>query len=178
MVETYRFFVDSGADAVVNHHQHCYSGYEVYHGKPIFYGLGNFCFDLAKNRKGTWTEGYAVLIDFSSSDPLFSIHPYRQCAEKPKVEMLPQDAFNKRIEELNAIITNPRELQTRVDKYYASCADQYSTIFEPIRNRFYLGAKHRGWLPSLINKDRKLVATNFIVCESHRDKLLHFLLEQ
>ena len=45
MHETYRFFVDAGADAVVNHHHHCFSGSEVYNGKPIFYGLGNFCFD-------------------------------------------------------------------------------------------------------------------------------------
>lgn len=43
MQEIYRFFVDIGADAVINHHQHCYSGYEVYKEKPIFYGLGNFC---------------------------------------------------------------------------------------------------------------------------------------
>lgn len=176
MVETYRFFVDSGADAVVNHHQHCFSGYEVYHGKPIFYGLGNFCFDLSKTPEGIWTEGYAVLIDFSSSATEYSIHPYRQCAENPKVEMLPQDAYNKRIEEINAIIANPKELHARVDDYYASCADQYSNIFEPVRNRYYLGAKRRGWLPSLINKDRKLVAANFIVCEAHRDKLVHYLL--
>lgn len=45
MQETYRFFIDAGADAVVNHHQHCFSGYEVYHEKPIFYGLGNFLFN-------------------------------------------------------------------------------------------------------------------------------------
>ena len=45
MKELYRFFIDAGADAVINGHQHCYSGYEVYNGKPIFYGLGNFCFD-------------------------------------------------------------------------------------------------------------------------------------
>ena len=30
MVRTYRTFVDVGADAVINHHQHCCSGYEVY----------------------------------------------------------------------------------------------------------------------------------------------------
>ena len=29
MVDTYRFFIDAGADAVVNHHQHCFSGYET-----------------------------------------------------------------------------------------------------------------------------------------------------
>ena len=28
----YRFFIDASADAVINHHQHCYSGYEEYHG--------------------------------------------------------------------------------------------------------------------------------------------------
>jgi len=45
MKETYRFFVEAGADVVINHHQHCYSGYKIYNGKPIFYSLGNFCFD-------------------------------------------------------------------------------------------------------------------------------------
>ncbi len=45
MQRCYRFFVDAGADVVLNHHQHCPSGYEVYKGHPIFYGLGNFCFD-------------------------------------------------------------------------------------------------------------------------------------
>jgi len=44
MKRWYRHFVDLGADAVVNHHQHCINGYEVYKGKPIFYGLGNFYF--------------------------------------------------------------------------------------------------------------------------------------
>ena len=27
---------------IVGHHAHCLQGYEVYKGKPIFYGLGNF----------------------------------------------------------------------------------------------------------------------------------------
>ena len=60
MKETYRFFVDAGADAVVNHHQHCYSGYDVYYDKPIFYGLGNFCFDEPQMRHCGWNEGYMV----------------------------------------------------------------------------------------------------------------------
>jgi poly-gamma-glutamate synthesis protein (capsule biosynthesis protein) len=29
MQDLYRYFVDCGADVVVNHHQHCYSGYEI-----------------------------------------------------------------------------------------------------------------------------------------------------
>lgn len=38
MQETYRFFIDAGADVVVNHHQHCFSGYEIYNNKYIFMG--------------------------------------------------------------------------------------------------------------------------------------------
>jgi hypothetical protein len=34
--------IDAGADMIVGHHAHCLQGYEVYRGKPIFYGLGNF----------------------------------------------------------------------------------------------------------------------------------------
>lgn len=61
MQETYRFFVDAGADAVVNHHQHCYSGYEIYKNKPIFYGLGNFCFDIQPQKHDSiWNYGYMV----------------------------------------------------------------------------------------------------------------------
>ena len=34
--------VDAGADAVVGHHAHILRGIEVYKGKPIYHGLGNF----------------------------------------------------------------------------------------------------------------------------------------
>lgn len=81
MIETYRFFIDAGADAILNHHQHCCSDYEVYNGKPIFYGLGNFCFDVP-NSDYRWTSGYMVEIEFKKSGIIdFAIIPYRQCTE-------------------------------------------------------------------------------------------------
>ena len=70
MVEWYRFFIDVGADAVINHHQHCYSGYEIYNGKPIFYGLGNFCFDRFDKRNSSWNNGYLVELIFEG-DQIF-----------------------------------------------------------------------------------------------------------
>jgi len=38
--------IDAGADLVVGHHAHALQPVEVYHGKPICYGLGNFVFAL------------------------------------------------------------------------------------------------------------------------------------
>jgi poly-gamma-glutamate synthesis protein (capsule biosynthesis protein) len=37
--------IDAGADLVIGHHAHVVQEMEVYGGKPIFYGLGNFIFD-------------------------------------------------------------------------------------------------------------------------------------
>lgn len=46
--------IDSGADAVIGHHSHTAQDVEEYHGRPIFYSLGNFIFDLDRplNRHG------------------------------------------------------------------------------------------------------------------------------
>ncbi|MER8562661.1 CapA family protein [Mesorhizobium sp. M0578] len=38
--------IESGADIVLGHHHHFLRGVELYQGKPIFYGLGHFVFDL------------------------------------------------------------------------------------------------------------------------------------
>ena len=87
MRETYRFFIDARADAVINHHQHCYSGYEIYQGKPIFYGLGNLCFDRSDKRGSIWDEGYLVELSFANSLITHRIIPYHQCDAEAKVVM-------------------------------------------------------------------------------------------
>ncbi len=38
--------LDAGADLVIGHHPHLLQGVEIYRGKPLFYSLGNFAFDL------------------------------------------------------------------------------------------------------------------------------------
>jgi poly-gamma-glutamate capsule biosynthesis protein CapA/YwtB (metallophosphatase superfamily) len=43
---TARLSIDRGADLVIGHHHHALRGVEWYKGKPIFYGLGHFVFDL------------------------------------------------------------------------------------------------------------------------------------
>lgn len=173
MVETYRFFVDAGVDAVVNHHQHCYSGYEVYRGKPIFYGLGNFCFDNQSHHNDFWNEGYMVMLSFDETIS-YEILPYRQCSDAPKVVLLPQKAYESSIKELNTIIINSKLLREKTEKYYSS-AIRYGDILEPIRTKTYMYCKKHGYLPSLVSKKRKIETRNFIQCEAHRDILQWYI---
>jgi poly-gamma-glutamate capsule biosynthesis protein CapA/YwtB (metallophosphatase superfamily) len=45
-----RTIIDAGADMVIGNHAHWAAAMEIYHGKPIWYALGNFVFDQ------TWSE--------------------------------------------------------------------------------------------------------------------------
>lgn len=171
MQDTYRFFIDAGADIVVNHHQHCYSGYEIYKGKPIVYGTGNFCMDKDPVRIGQiWNYGYMVLWNSSVKDQI-KIIPYEQCGEKPGVHLLDENALVERLEYLNGIIGNRNQLEAETAKYYGSSKKNIHGVFEPIQNRYIAALQHRHLLPSLVSKKWLLKMQDFILCEAHRDKL-------
>jgi len=46
LIPFFHDIVDAGANVVVRSGPHIVMGVEIYHGKPIFYGLGNFFWDL------------------------------------------------------------------------------------------------------------------------------------
>lgn len=176
MQETYRFFIDAGADAVVNHHQHCYSGYEVYNSKPIFYGIGNFCFDIEPIRDNTiWNYGYVVKIEFGK-EIRFNTIPYNQYGKNPSIELLEErKEFDSIIEGLNCTIKDLSKLSSSIDTYYTSSDVQTALAYEPIENRVLKKLYKMGLFPSLVSKEKKTLLYNFINCEAHRDKLIHSL---
>ena len=175
MQETYRFFIDAGADAVVNHHQHCYSGYEYYNDKPIVYGLGNFCFDEGYKGTNLWHEGYMVEINFSDNISIV-LHPYTQCAEDAVVKFVsdPTD-FKKSIEYLNGIISDAKLLKEKQNEYYKNSVMSSRLLFEPINFRYAKALQRRGWLPFLHSRYNLTRIFNYINCEAHRDKVLYAL---
>ena len=171
MKETYHFAIDCGADAVVNHHQHCYSGYEVYNDKPIFYGLGNFCFDRKGKRNDKWNEGYMVKINIE--DNSFELLPYRQCYENPSVLMMQgneRGGFFSEIEKLNQIIADPAELERKLKEFAVKSKRGFSP-FNPYTNPYLNGLYRRGWLPSFVSKKKLMSIQNKIECESHLERL-------
>lgn len=174
MQDTYRFFIDAGADIVVNHHQHCYSGYEIYNSKPIVYGTGNFCMDKAPVRVGQiWNYGYMVLWDTEMPNHI-EVIPYEQCGEKPGVHLLPSNAFDNTLNKLNEIIANRSLLESETEKYYDDCKKTINNVLEPIQNKYIAALQYRHWLPSLISRRWLLKLQDFILCESHRDKMEYY----
>ena len=180
MQETYRFFIDAGADAVVNHHQHCYSGYEMYHGKPIFYGLGNFCFDkLYDGMPEGWYVGYMVQLGFDGEEGVsFKLIPYTQCKERPAVELMKGDELNlffKEIEKLNAFIADPKELKKKHEEWMVKTGSGFEHQYLPYSNRWLISAYIRKLFPSFLSKEKLLMLQNHLECESHRERSMYAL---
>lgn len=78
-----RAVIDAGADVYLGHHHHMLRGAEYHRGKPIFYGLGHFVFDvpdfesqvppsvLARMKEHAGEYGYG----YRDGYPLLPMHP-------------------------------------------------------------------------------------------------------
>ncbi len=178
MVDTYRFFVDAGADAVINHHQHCYSGGEVWHGKPIFYGLGNFCFDWREKNSKLWIEGYMVKLMFDKDSIEYELIPYTQNEEKPGVFLKKGAGFQdwkRRYDDISAIIADKDRLETKYKELLAKTERIYSTNLTPYSNKLTLALYMRHLLPMMMSKKKLRVLLNMLMCESHYDRMIRML---
>src|SRR5690554_1798176 len=116
MQKQYRFYVDNGADAVVGHHTHCISGYEVYKGGSIYYSLGNFLFTKS-NTSQDWYKGLILEINIQNKQLEIKHHFISQEKETFELSILKDkelEVFENRIIEYNKIITNSNLL----DKYW------------------------------------------------------------
>lgn len=183
MQETYHFFIDAGADAVINHHQHCYSGCELYKNKPIFYGLGNLSFDWNGKRNENWNEGYMVQLNLDEQIS-FSLIPYIQGDESVGIRLMNQEErelFNQTIQELNDIIANPQELQKHFEQIAFTRKDEY---LKPFVIKYHKWVKRicklipslrRILMPKYLTSIRKLILLNYIQNESHSELLTTLL---
>lgn len=178
MQQTYRFFIDSGADAVINHHQHCYCGTEKYKAKPIIYGLGNFCFDVPEKIDSSWNRGYMVCLNLNCNEIDFQLFPYTQCSGTPDVRFLSEDKkelFFKNIEKLNAIIADSKALQSYFEKCVADTSGYFSSILTPYTSKLTKHLYNKRLLPSFFPKKKWLNLLNMIRCESHRERFIHYI---
>ena len=169
MKRTYRFFIDCGADIVINHHQHCYTGYEYYNDKTIFYGLGNFSFDWEKPEGNTWNYGFLLKVD--TTEGSFEMIPYEQGGINPEVKVQDnKEDFEVSIKKLNDIIEDDKLLVQEYNKLLGKTRVNYLYSLEPYNNLFLWFLYKRHLLPTFIRK--RLQILNLLTCESHHERLV------
>ena len=175
--ETCRFFIDIGADAVISNHTHCFSGYEIYNGKPIFYSLGNFIYDWPERINTDWNSAFLVKLRITDTID-FDIIPFKQNNEVPGVFHLntaETKIFDEKLLQLSNIISDDTKLAAAFDAYCASKKRQYEAFIEPYFGSTIASLRARGFFPKLMKKGKRLLLLNLARCEAHRDVLLNLL---
>ena len=179
-----RFFVDIGANAVIAHHTHCVSGYEIYKNSPIFYGLGNFLFVGAPNKnRPLWNIGLAVNLIISENNSIsFKLHPYCQSLDGGNIIRLLEGAdksiFLKKMFDRNKVISDDVSLNLQWKKYIFKQKKSYKSLLF-VKNKWVRKLVTRKLLPLnlFINESSVLHSINLIRCEAHREILLDSLLD-
>lgn len=87
--------IDAGADAIIGHHTHTFQSNMVYKNAPIYFSLGNFCFDDIVNGKSVWPiresgrKSGVVELEFSDEKTKHRVFPFRLDG----LEVKPDDAL-------------------------------------------------------------------------------------
>lgn len=170
MKRWYRHFLDLGADAVVNHHQHCMNGYEVYKGKPILYGLGNFYFPGGTDRPKSWQYGYAVRLVLSERID-YELIPFKQTIDG--IELRDMTEFNNEIEILNLPIDDDFLLQQKFDEHLINIKKYLQSQLLPsfFKGKVFSAIAGRGMLGKLYKGNQIFNVKNKLTCESHAESL-------
>lgn len=178
MKKLYRWFIDIGADAVIGHHTHCYSGHEFYKGKPIVYSLGNFLFD-SELRNQPWNYGSVAVLNIPEAHSCSCIvQPIEQCNADCTVRFLSNEKLRiweseSKIKE--SIIKEDDLLSIEFAKFSNQTKSMYLSFLEPIKNKVIAFAIQKGFLPRMVKGYYKRLLTDIIRCESHRDLLIKSL---
>jgi poly-gamma-glutamate capsule biosynthesis protein CapA/YwtB (metallophosphatase superfamily) len=72
--ELAHWLIDHGADAIAGSHPHCVQPFDSYHGRPIFYSLGNLVFDGAPTLPN-WNRGDLLEVNLGGIRPSFHLVP-------------------------------------------------------------------------------------------------------
>lgn len=176
MVKQYRFFAENGADAVIGHHTHCISGFEIHKQIPIFYGLGNMIFTQHSSENG-WYTGLLLKLELIKGTPVkWELIPIKQSEKNflvSGVNGIENEKIMNEISSYSSTIIDSELLYKSWQKYIQTKETQYLNVFSPINlvpGRYLRAILRRMGMNNFIFRKKYVIPIlNSIACEAHHD---------
>lgn len=179
IVKEFKFLIDVGADAVISHHTHRYSGAIYYNERPIIFGLGNFfSTSSVKNHPVEWFRGIMFNLNFSEHEintEMILIEFDDQVNEVVLVKGDNKKEIISDIEEINMVIQSNNVLQK---KWINFITQESQKIISLLGSKSKLEFNIKKRLPQKfvsISEYRLIRLLNLIRCNSHVEKLKDIL---
>ena len=179
-VKLLRFFVECGANTIICHHSHCFSGYEVYKNVPIFYGTGNLLF-TRPSKSDLWYTGVAVQLDIQQDKLIkWKLIPLVN-SKKEGTLNIGGEWIENEIERLTKIIQDPVALKKNWKLFLEERKEYYLqnlSVFNVFSNRYFRYVIRKLKIYRYTFSRRYLsYLLNFMRCESHNDALSDILFQ-
>lgn len=178
MVKYFRFLIDIGADSVVAHHAHAYSGYESYKGKMIYYGMGNLVSSTsARKPDDSWYVGIVAKLNIVPNISESELITLNQALDFSKVSVASQE-LRTRVEdhicEINKTISDPILFASYWDNRYSAYRQTlYRHLLIPCLGIRKIVKKTGIHLRMPIRY--RIEVLNLFRCDAHRNKAISLL---
>lgn len=177
--KVFRKFAQCGADCVVAQHTHCIGCKEMYHGKMLVYGQGNFLFDDTDSPYEK--TSMVIAVDTDGEAHRFSFIPIQKFGSGVRLangaaKQAILDGFHKRSQEISNpgnVEGNYRRLAMQMrQSYLFGLAGGFSYLL-PVRamNKLF-GHRLLYWA---YRGKYALSVENHIDCEAHRELVLKIM---
>lgn len=171
-----RFLIDQGASAVICQHSHVAGTYELYNGRLIVYGQGNFVY----GRKGALhgREGFLVKLVLQKNgvtNPIEIIPFIRTEIGLRRMTDLEESNFFRSIDKRNQVLQSPQELDRMWRAFVSSRKHAMLSRLTGLP-RLISALIHRvGLTDWWFAKYDFGPSLNYVKCESHRQVLITLL---
>lgn len=181
MVKQYRFFAENGADAIIGHHTHCISGYEIYKNVPIVYSLGNFIFTM-HNTNDKWYSGLIAELELGRNmKPKINLIPIKQSFRTFKTSLakkIDKDRILADVKRFSDVIVKSDSLEREWANFLQDSRRRIELLSpsNSIPNKYLVGVINRIGINRLLLNKRYLknIINNFR-CEAHKDILIQLI---
>lgn len=177
VVKQYRFYAECGASAVIGHHTHCVSGYEVHGNVPIVYSVGNFLFPVDKQKPECWYFGVIAGLHIRRGEPVaLELTPIKQ--DRDDFALSIAQGADKRvvfdsIDSVNEALADPSLLEEKWQAFVKTVERSFINAITPIAgfpSRYIRYALRVFGIYKLFLNHRYITQhLNRIRCEAHLD---------
>ena len=176
----YKELIDYGADAIIASHPHVPQGWELYNEKPIFYSLGNFCFDSNSTDK-FWNTGLAVQMNIPMNlSEVISFDVNVVNFKGNELSLVNDSEINNHLVKICNILGNDREYNLAINNDVLLLWNNiYNFYFHYFTSSLTLKFGLFNFIKMVFNRIFKrnnfALLSNIISCESHRYAIIRAL---
>lgn len=162
----YKKWIDLGADAVIASHPHVPQGWELYKKKPIFYSLGNFCFQSDNVNHQHWYDSLCCILDIDAGEVTASVKYIRYDYQRQYIHENHEKNFEAHMQTINAVLSDEKKYMSSINKAVIELLTHYWGLYA--RSGFLYPVKSLGFLKGIVERFKKEHMYNCLKCESHR----------